>query len=62
MFLDEPSPNASPNPGRDSIYNSKYNSALQQNIRRLESSLLKVVIVLEEEEHGRIIGTRMAEL
>lgn len=46
VFLDEPNPNTSPNPNRDSIYNSKYNSALQQNIRRLESSLLKIVIVL----------------
>lgn len=35
VFLDEPNPNLGSNPARDSIYNSKYNSALQQNIRRL---------------------------
>jgi hypothetical protein len=46
----------------ESIYNSKYNSTLQQQLRKLDSSLLKVVVVLEATEHEKVVEHRMAEV
>lgn len=60
-FLDEQPRKQQKQIPADHIHNSKYNSCLQQSLKKLDSSLLKVVIVLEEEEAGQT-HSRMAEV